>query len=330
MGWTTARFLAALVERELAERGRRRTERHLREVRLLPGKTAASFDFNAVPMISKAQVNALAAGYAWLSSGEGRRTVTGCAGRLRRSCRARAAEAQPVRTVHRRWRRRRAYPDRKDHRDLPGNDHDGARKEPDGPGLDGDGRGRGGTGRTREPRSRLALQRPWRNPHAAGCGPGGVARREPGAAAARSGAVESAAEGPRRPAVAALRLPRQRRRDLPCKGFAVSDPDALAPPRALARGGKSVAPKSTARPGSCEPRCFSSIRPSCVSTKTTMGMASFRSRTVASSSRTISSPASPTVATTARSGSASLRPMASGTAQPIVQSAEDCRRPCGR
>ena len=61
-GWTAARFLAALAEHELAERDRRRIERHLREARLLSGKSLASFDFNAVPMISKAQVSALAAG----------------------------------------------------------------------------------------------------------------------------------------------------------------------------------------------------------------------------------------------------------------------------
>ena len=73
---------------------------------------------------------------------------------------------------------------------------------------------------------------------------------------------------------------------------------------------KPVVPNSTARPGSCELRCFSSIRPSYLSTKTTMGMASFRSRTMASSPRNISNPASPTVATTVRSGSPSLRPTA--------------------
>ena len=68
-GWTAARFLATLVEHELAERDRRRIERHLREARLIPGKTLDSFDFNVVPMISKAQVNALAAGDAWLDQG---------------------------------------------------------------------------------------------------------------------------------------------------------------------------------------------------------------------------------------------------------------------
>ena len=79
---------------------------------------------------------------------------------------------------------------------------------------------------------------------------------------------------------------------------------------------KPVAPNSTARPGSCELRCFSSIRPSCLSTKTTMGMASFRSRTVASSPRNISKPASSTVATTVRTGRASLRSTAALAARP--------------
>ena len=68
-GWTAARFLAALAEHELAERDRRRIQRHLQEARLLPGKTLASFDFSAVPMLSKAQINALAAGDAWLTQG---------------------------------------------------------------------------------------------------------------------------------------------------------------------------------------------------------------------------------------------------------------------
>ena len=68
-GWPAARFLAALAEHEVAERGRRRIERHLAEARLPIGKTLASFDFEAVPMISKAQVMALAAGDSWLEKG---------------------------------------------------------------------------------------------------------------------------------------------------------------------------------------------------------------------------------------------------------------------
>jgi DNA replication protein DnaC len=68
-GWPAARFLAAIAEHELAERDRRRIERHLAEARLPPGKTLDSFDFEAVPMLSKAQVMAVAAGDAWLAQG---------------------------------------------------------------------------------------------------------------------------------------------------------------------------------------------------------------------------------------------------------------------
>jgi DNA replication protein DnaC len=68
-GWPAARFLTALAEHELAERDRRRIERHLAEARLLPGKTLESFEFEAVPMISKAQVMAIAAGDSWLEKG---------------------------------------------------------------------------------------------------------------------------------------------------------------------------------------------------------------------------------------------------------------------
>ena len=68
-GWPAARFLAAIAEHELAERDRRRVERHLNEARLPPGKTLDSFDFEAVPMISKAQVMAIASGDAWLATG---------------------------------------------------------------------------------------------------------------------------------------------------------------------------------------------------------------------------------------------------------------------
>ena len=51
-GWPAARFLAVLAEHELAERDRRRIQRHLGEARLLPGKTLSSFDFAAVPTVS--------------------------------------------------------------------------------------------------------------------------------------------------------------------------------------------------------------------------------------------------------------------------------------
>ena len=68
-GWPAARFLAAIAEHEVADRTRRRIERHLAEARLPAGKTIDAFDFQSVPMISKAQVLALASGDAWLEKG---------------------------------------------------------------------------------------------------------------------------------------------------------------------------------------------------------------------------------------------------------------------
>jgi DNA replication protein DnaC len=68
-GWPAARFLATIAEHEICERGRRRIERHLKEARLMPGKTLDNFEFEAVPMVSKAQVMALCAGDVWLDKG---------------------------------------------------------------------------------------------------------------------------------------------------------------------------------------------------------------------------------------------------------------------
>jgi DNA replication protein DnaC len=68
-GWPAARFLAALTDLEMAERERRRFERHLKEANLPVGKTLNGFEFEIVPMISKAQVMALAADDSWLEDG---------------------------------------------------------------------------------------------------------------------------------------------------------------------------------------------------------------------------------------------------------------------
>ena len=68
-GWPAARFLAALAEHEAADRTRRRIERHMAEARLPAGKTLATFDFESVPMLSKTQAMALAAGDVWLKTG---------------------------------------------------------------------------------------------------------------------------------------------------------------------------------------------------------------------------------------------------------------------
>ena len=68
-GWPAARFLATLAEHEIAQRDRRRIERHLADARLPPGKTLDTFDFAATPMLSKAHVMALCAGDGWLDEG---------------------------------------------------------------------------------------------------------------------------------------------------------------------------------------------------------------------------------------------------------------------
>ena len=67
--WPAARTLAALFEHEIAERAQRRTQRHLLEARLPLGKTLDTFDFTAVPMLSKARISALAQGDSWLETG---------------------------------------------------------------------------------------------------------------------------------------------------------------------------------------------------------------------------------------------------------------------
>ncbi len=50
-GWPADRFLGSLLEHELAERGKRRIERHRAESQLDATKTLASFDFAEVPML---------------------------------------------------------------------------------------------------------------------------------------------------------------------------------------------------------------------------------------------------------------------------------------
>lgn len=68
-GWPGQRLLEALIEHEMSERETRRIERHRAESQLGPDKRLSSFDFAAVPGVSKAQVMALAEGHEWLDRG---------------------------------------------------------------------------------------------------------------------------------------------------------------------------------------------------------------------------------------------------------------------
>src|SRR5690606_10812045 len=68
-GWPGARLLEALLEHELAQRDVRRIARQRAESQLPPGKLLSSFEFAAVPAVSKAQISALAESQAWLGQG---------------------------------------------------------------------------------------------------------------------------------------------------------------------------------------------------------------------------------------------------------------------
>jgi DNA replication protein DnaC len=69
-GWPAHRLLEALLEHEINERESRRMDRHRMESGLSPDKRLSSFDFAAVPSVSKAQVMALAKGTQWLDRGQ--------------------------------------------------------------------------------------------------------------------------------------------------------------------------------------------------------------------------------------------------------------------
>jgi DNA replication protein DnaC len=68
-GWPAHRLLEALLEHEINERETRRIDRHRNESGLSPAKRLSSFDFSAVPSVSKAQVMALTEGTEWIDRG---------------------------------------------------------------------------------------------------------------------------------------------------------------------------------------------------------------------------------------------------------------------
>jgi DNA replication protein DnaC len=68
-GWPGLRLLEALFEHETAQREVRRIARHRQESGLPPEKLLSSFEFEAVPAVSKAQINALAEADAWIAQG---------------------------------------------------------------------------------------------------------------------------------------------------------------------------------------------------------------------------------------------------------------------
>ena len=68
-GWPAERFLGVLLEQEVNERETRRLARARIDSHLPPDKSLATFDFDAVPAVSKAHVTALAEADGWLAQG---------------------------------------------------------------------------------------------------------------------------------------------------------------------------------------------------------------------------------------------------------------------
>lgn len=68
-GWPAERFLGILLEHEMNEREARRLARARADSHLPPDKSLESFDFAAVPAVSKAHVMALAEADAWVGQG---------------------------------------------------------------------------------------------------------------------------------------------------------------------------------------------------------------------------------------------------------------------
>src|SRR3984893_5821392 len=68
-GWTAERFLSVLLDHEMGERETRRLVRMRAESQVPPGKTLETFEFAAVPTVSKAHVQALAEADGWLGQG---------------------------------------------------------------------------------------------------------------------------------------------------------------------------------------------------------------------------------------------------------------------
>jgi DNA replication protein DnaC len=68
-GWSGPKYLSNLCEHEVAERDRRRLERHMAEAQLPKNKTLETYDFATISGVSKSQVLGLASGEIWIKDG---------------------------------------------------------------------------------------------------------------------------------------------------------------------------------------------------------------------------------------------------------------------
>lgn len=64
--WSYPEYLASLSDQEVVLRRQKRIARHIKESKLLPGKTLSSFDFKAAKSVNAAQITALADNTNWV------------------------------------------------------------------------------------------------------------------------------------------------------------------------------------------------------------------------------------------------------------------------
>jgi DNA replication protein DnaC len=65
--WSYPQYLASLSSQEVALRTQNRMARHMKEAKLLPGKTLSSFDFKAAKSVNAAQITSLADTVSWVN-----------------------------------------------------------------------------------------------------------------------------------------------------------------------------------------------------------------------------------------------------------------------
>lgn len=68
--WTYSQYLKSLCEIEVSARYQSRVQRHLKESKLPPGKTLATFDFKNIKSINPAQIKALSEDAGWVKKAE--------------------------------------------------------------------------------------------------------------------------------------------------------------------------------------------------------------------------------------------------------------------
>lgn len=67
--WRHAEYLASLCEYEVANRYQKKIARYIKESKLPPGKTLATFDFLSAKSVPRAQIEALAENSTWIRQG---------------------------------------------------------------------------------------------------------------------------------------------------------------------------------------------------------------------------------------------------------------------